>query len=84
MEAIALTLVLAIVATTILAFVIKATIGLRPSEEVEDAGLDISEHGEEGYHDVVAGGFGHVTEGAGLVSAAMAAPNSLAATLPTS
>jgi hypothetical protein len=24
--------------------------GLRPSEEVELSGLDISEHGEEGYH----------------------------------
>jgi ammonia channel protein AmtB len=25
-------------------------LGLRPSEEVETAGLDLAEHGEEGYH----------------------------------
>jgi Amt family ammonium transporter len=41
---------LAIVGTTIIAFIVKAVIGLRPSEEVETAGLDLNEHGEEGYH----------------------------------
>jgi len=30
--------------------IVKATIGLRPSEEVETVGLDLAEHGEEGYH----------------------------------
>jgi len=25
-------------------------VGLRPSEEVETVGLDLAEHGEEGYH----------------------------------
>ncbi len=60
LEAIGLTLVLAIVATTVLAYLLKAVMGLRPTEEVEEAGLDISEHGEEGYHDVaVGGGFSH-------------------------
>jgi Amt family ammonium transporter len=49
-KAIAVTLVLAIVGTVIIAFIVKATIGLRPTEEVEVAGLDTSEHGEEGYH----------------------------------
>ena len=49
-KAIGLTLVLAIVGTTVIAFIVKAVVGLRPSEEVEAAGLDISEHGEEGYH----------------------------------
>jgi Amt family ammonium transporter len=49
-KAIGLTLVLAIVGTTIIAFIVKAVVGLRPSVEVESAGLDISEHGEEGYH----------------------------------
>jgi ammonia channel protein AmtB len=29
---------------------VKLLIGLRPSEEVEMTGLDLSEHGEEGYH----------------------------------
>ena len=38
------------VGTTIIAFVVKAVVGLRPSEEVETAGLDLNEHGEEGYH----------------------------------
>ena len=49
-KAILLTLVLAIVGTVIIGFIVKATIGLRPSEEVETVGLDLSEHGEEGYH----------------------------------
>ena len=46
----ALTIVLAVVATTVIAFVLKATIGLRPTEESETTGLDLAEHGEEGYH----------------------------------
>ena len=50
LKAIGLTLCLAIVGTTIIAFLIKATIGLRVPEEVESIGLDLAEHGEEGYH----------------------------------
>ena len=50
LKAIALTLVLAVVGTTVIAFFIKAIMGLRPTEEVEIEGLDLSEHGEEGYH----------------------------------
>src|SRR5437773_3755321 len=50
LKAIGVTLVLATVGTAIIAFVVKAVIGLRPSEEVEVAGLDLNEHGEEGYH----------------------------------
>jgi Amt family ammonium transporter len=49
-EAIALTLVLAVVGTTLIAFVVKAIVGLRVSPEVEHSGLDLAEHGEEGYH----------------------------------
>ena len=49
-KAIALTLVLAIVGTIVIAFIVKAVVGLRVSEEVETAGLDLTEHGEEGYH----------------------------------
>jgi Amt family ammonium transporter len=49
LKAIGLTLVLSIVATVIIAFVLKAIIGLRPTAEVEQQGLDITEHGEEGY-----------------------------------
>lgn len=49
LAAMGLTIVLAVVATTVIAFVIKAVIGLRPTREVELQGLDINEHGEEGY-----------------------------------
>ena len=49
-KAIGVTLAFAIIGTVIIAYIIKFTIGLRPSEEVEQAGLDVSEHGEEGYH----------------------------------
>jgi ammonium transporter, Amt family len=48
--AIAVTLSLAVVGTIVIAYLVKFTIGLRPSEEVETAGLDLAEHGEEGYH----------------------------------
>jgi Amt family ammonium transporter len=51
-KAIGLTLVLSVVATAIIAFIVKAVVGLRPSEEVETIGLDLVEHGEEGYHGV--------------------------------
>ncbi len=49
-KAIGLTLALAIGGTIVIAFIVKAVVGLRPSEEVEFAGLDVAEHGEEGYH----------------------------------
>jgi Amt family ammonium transporter len=48
-KAVLLTLVLATVATAIIAFLIKLVIGLRTPPEIETAGLDISEHGEEAY-----------------------------------
>jgi len=48
--AILVTLVLSVVGTAIIAFIVKAVIGLRPTEEVETVGLDLAEHGEEGYH----------------------------------
>ncbi|HVV73358.1 MAG TPA: ammonium transporter [Verrucomicrobiae bacterium] len=50
LKAIGLTLVLAIVGTIIIAYIVKATVGLRASPEIETAGLDLAEHGEEGYH----------------------------------
>ncbi len=49
-KAIGLTLVLAIVGTIVIAYIVKAVVGLRPTQEVEIAGLDVAEHGEEGYH----------------------------------
>jgi ammonium transporter, Amt family len=48
-KAVCVTLVLATVATAVIAFLIKLVIGLRPPPDVETAGLDISEHGEEAY-----------------------------------
>jgi Amt family ammonium transporter len=48
-KAIALTLVLSIVSTVIIAYLVKFTIGLRPKPEDEQEGLDLSDHGEEGY-----------------------------------
>jgi Amt family ammonium transporter len=44
-----LTIVLSVVATTIIAYAIKFTIGLRPSADEEQQGLDTTDHGEEGY-----------------------------------
>jgi Amt family ammonium transporter len=49
-KAIALTLALAIVGTIVIGLIVKVTIGLRPTEETESIGLDLAEHGEEGYH----------------------------------
>jgi len=49
LQAITLTLALALVGTFIVTMIVKFTIGLRPSAEEEAAGLDISDHGEEGY-----------------------------------
>jgi ammonium transporter, Amt family len=48
---VAIVVVWSVVATAILAYAIKFTIGLRPTEDVERQGLDINEHGEEGYVD---------------------------------
>jgi Amt family ammonium transporter len=47
--AVGITLAVSIVGTIVIAMIVKATVGLRPSADVETAGLDISEHGEEGY-----------------------------------
>ena len=50
LKAIGLTLCLAVVGTTIIGFLVRAILGLRVSAEIETAGLDLAEHGEEGYH----------------------------------
>jgi len=49
LKAMTITIVLAVVGTAVIALAIKAVIGLRPTADVEIQGLDISEHGEEGY-----------------------------------
>jgi Amt family ammonium transporter len=43
------TILLSCIGTSIIAFALKFTIGLRPTPEQEEAGLDVSDHGEEGY-----------------------------------
>jgi Amt family ammonium transporter len=49
LKAVAITIVWSVVASLIIAYIVKAVVGLRPSPEVETQGLDINEHGEEGY-----------------------------------
>jgi len=49
LKAVAFTIVLSVVATSVIAFIVKSIIGLRPSVEAEQEGLDLAEHGEEGY-----------------------------------
>lgn len=48
-KAVAVTAVWSVAATVIIAYIIKFTIGLRSTEEEESIGLDISDHGENGY-----------------------------------
>jgi Amt family ammonium transporter len=49
-KAILITLLLSVIATVIIAYIVKAVIGLRPNVENEVTGLDLTDHGEEGYH----------------------------------
>ncbi len=49
LKAMGLTVVMSVVATVVIAYIVKALMGLRPTEEVEMQGLDLEEHGEEGY-----------------------------------
>jgi Amt family ammonium transporter len=50
LKAIGFTLVISIVGTCILGYAIKAVMGLRPSAEDEESGLDVTGHGEKGYN----------------------------------
>ncbi|MCX8157476.1 MAG: ammonium transporter [Verrucomicrobiae bacterium] len=50
LKAIGLTILMAVIGTTIIAFIVKAVVGLRPAPEDERLGLDITDHGEEGYN----------------------------------
>lgn len=49
LKAMGLTIVMAIVGTIVIAAIVRVVVGLRVSEEVERQGLDLAEHGEEGY-----------------------------------
>jgi Amt family ammonium transporter len=49
-KVVGVSLCLFIVGTIVIAYITKMLVGLRVSEEVEMGGLDLAEHGEEGYH----------------------------------
>jgi ammonium transporter, Amt family len=49
LKAVALTIVWSVIATTVIAYIVKFTVGLRPDAETEETGLDLVEHGESGY-----------------------------------
>jgi Amt family ammonium transporter len=48
-KAIGVTILWSVAATAVIAFALKAVMGLRATREVEVTGLDLSEHGEQGY-----------------------------------
>jgi Amt family ammonium transporter len=49
LKAVAITLVLSVVGTVVITLIVKAVVGLRPTPEEETAGLDLTDHQEEGY-----------------------------------
>lgn len=51
LKAVGFTMVISVAGTAVLAYAIKAVIGLRASAEDEEQGLDQVDHGEAGYHD---------------------------------
>jgi ammonium transporter, Amt family len=50
LKAMGMTVALAAGATAVLAYVLKAVLGLRPTSDNEEQGLDTADHGESGYH----------------------------------
>jgi Amt family ammonium transporter len=50
LKAIGVTMTLAIGGSVVLGYALKAVLGLRPSKEGEELGLDDTDHGEMGYH----------------------------------
>jgi ammonium transporter, Amt family len=50
LKAIGVTLVISIVGTIVIGQIVKAVLGLRPTTEDEETGLDLTDHGERGYH----------------------------------
>jgi Amt family ammonium transporter len=49
-KSVAVTVIWSAVVSVIALSIARVTVGLRVNEEVEKAGLDLSEHGEDGYH----------------------------------
>jgi Amt family ammonium transporter len=50
LKAMGLTITLSVVGSVAIAYVVKALVGLRPTREGEEEGLDLSDHGEAAYH----------------------------------
>jgi Amt family ammonium transporter len=74
LKAVAVTMGLSIGATAILAYAIKAVLGLRPTAEVEEGGLDDADHGEAGYHGDESGHGGLEPSGFGSILASSMPP----------
>jgi Amt family ammonium transporter len=72
LKAMGLSMALSIGGTVVLAYAIKAVIGLRPEVEDEEAGLDVTDHGEAGYHDDEAIGHSMSTDAAEAAEARVA------------
>ena len=68
LKAMGLTVALSVGATVVIAYAIKAVIGLRPSLEGEEEGLDQTDHGEVGYHPDEEGAHGGFLAGVARVS----------------
>jgi len=49
LKAIVITIFLAVIASAVIGALVRVWIGLRIAPEIERQGLDINEHGEEGY-----------------------------------
>ncbi|MGA7273913.1 MAG: hypothetical protein WBX14_03625, partial [Candidatus Udaeobacter sp.] len=49
LKAIVVTIILAVIGSAIIGAIVRAAIGLRIAPEIERQGLDINQHGEEGY-----------------------------------
>src|SRR5216110_526216 len=49
LKAMGITIALALIGTSLIGFLVRATLGLRIAPEIERQGLDINLHGEEGY-----------------------------------
>ena len=72
MKAVGLTLAISIGGTAVIAYAVKAVLGLRPAAEDEEAGLDSIDHGEAGYHLDEGGGHSEPESAAALEAVAPA------------
>ena len=50
LKAVSVSIIWSAVASSIVFFIIKFTVGLKVTEDTEEEGLDIVEHGERAYH----------------------------------